>query len=267
MFKCIALLKGRGDLTRDQLIEYYETHHAPLILRLMPEIVYYKRNFIQPEGSFEFGATRDFDVVTEIGFADRASYDRFVERSADPEVARQIAEDEENVFDRTATRMYVVEERASTIDTREGIGAELKALLDEREITRGLSRFARVLDTKSWDALGSVFAHDLSFDYGEGERSGIAALSEQMRRYLDICGGTQHLLGTILVDVEGDAAVSRAYVQARHQRCDDAGGAVFDSNGEYVDKWERRSEGWRIVRRDALWAAQSGDAAILYPVR
>lgn len=142
---------------------------------------------------------------------------------------------------------------------------ELQALRDERDIVRGLSRFARVLDGKQWDALGEVFADDLTFDYGEGERSGMAALGEQMRRFLDRCGGTQHLIGSILVDVEGDGAVSRAYVQARHQRSNDVGGTVFDSNGEYVDRWERRAQGWRIVRRDAFWAAQSGDADILYP--
>jgi len=147
----------------------------------------------------------------------------------------------------------------------EPVAAELKALRDERDIVRGLSRFARVLDGKQWDALGDVFAEDLTFDYGEGERSGMAALTEQMRRFLDRCGGTQHLIGSILVDVDGDQAVSRAYVQARHQHRDDVGGTVYDSNGEYVDKWERRGEGWRIVRRDALWAAQSGDADILYP--
>lgn len=116
MFKCIALLKGKPELTRDQLIDYYETRHAPLIRRLLPGIISYRRNFIQRDGGFEFGTTCDFDVVTELGFADRESYDRFVARSADPDVARQIAEDEENVFDRSASRMYIVDERTSSFD-------------------------------------------------------------------------------------------------------------------------------------------------------
>ncbi len=87
----------------------------------------------------------------------------------------------------------------------------LQTLLDERDITRGLSRFARILDTKSWDDLGDVFAHDLSFDYGTGvEQHGMAELRDNMTRFLDKCGGTQHLIGSILVDVEGDRATSRA---------------------------------------------------------
>ena len=140
----------------------------------------------------------------------------------------------------------------------------LQALVDERDITRGLGRFARIVDQKRWDDLTDVFAEDLSFDYGSGvDQHGIDALREQMRRFLDVCGGTQHLLGSILIDVDGDRAVSRAYVQARHQRRDDPAGPIFDSTGEYTDRWERRAEGWRIVRRNAAWFLHSGDPGVL----
>jgi hypothetical protein len=44
----------------------------------------------------------------------------------------------------------------------------LQTLLDEREISRGLALFARILDTKRWDDIGEVFAHDLHFNYGAG---------------------------------------------------------------------------------------------------
>jgi len=71
------------------------------------------------------------------------------------------------------------------------------------------------------------------------------------------------LIGSILVNVDGDNAVSRAYVMARHQRPDDPQGPVQDSNGEYIDRWQRRAEGWRIIRRDAVWAMRVGEAEIL----
>ena len=124
--------------------------------------------------------------------------------------------------------------------------------------------FARILDHKKWDDLGNVFAADLSFNYGAGgEQQGIDALRATMRQFLDVCGPTQHLLGSIIVEVDGDRALSRAYVQARHQRVADATGAIFDSNGEYVDRWERQPQGWRIVRREAIWQIHSGDPSIL----
>lgn len=140
----------------------------------------------------------------------------------------------------------------------------LQTLTDERDVARGLARFARILDHKQWDALGEVFAPDLSFNYGDGrEQQGLDALRAQMRRFLDVCGGTQHLLGSIRIEVEGNRADSRSYVQARHQGVGDKAHLFFDSNGEYVDRWERRPQGWRIVRRDSVWHMHMGDPSVL----
>ena len=137
-------------------------------------------------------------------------------------------------------------------------------MLDERDIVRALGHFARIADGKKFDALDEVFAQDVRFDYGSGQvESGLGALHALISRHLDNCGGTQHLIGSIIVDIDGDTAVSRAYVQARHQRVGDFVGPVFDSNGEYLDRWERRADGWRIVHRTATWAANTGEAEIL----
>lgn len=110
MYKCIALLRRKAGLSRDELIHYYETRHAPLIKSLLPEIRDYRRNFVDAAAYGRFGEAPEFDVVTELWFDDRASYEAFIARCAEPEVARKIAEDEENVFDRSATRLFVVEE-------------------------------------------------------------------------------------------------------------------------------------------------------------
>jgi hypothetical protein len=140
----------------------------------------------------------------------------------------------------------------------------LQLLLDERDIHRALVRFARIADAKSFDRLDEVFAMDVCFDYGSGQvENGLDALRALMSHHLSRCGGTQHLIGSVSVDVDGDRAISSAYVQARHQRVGEFLGPVFDSNGEYVDRWERRPEGWRIVRRIVTWAANTGDPAII----
>jgi SnoaL-like domain/EthD domain len=265
MMKVIALLKKKAGLSRAEFIAYYETRHAPLIRSLLPDIADYRRNYVDREGAIESSvAAIDFDSVTEIYFADRAACERFWERSADPEVARAIAEDEENVFDRAATRLFIVDETGGT----GSVGAALGDLAAERAIREGLARFARVLDGKEWNALGDVFAADLTFNYGFAEEAGLAALTATIRRFLDVCGPSQHLIGSIAVTVDpgGLAATSRAYVQARHQRPDDPDGPVYDSNGEYVDRWACTASGWRITRRDAHWAALTGDPAILWGV-
>ena len=116
MFKCMALLRKRADISREQFIDYYQNNHSVLIRSLLPGIIDYRSNFLDMEGAFLFpdAAPIDFDVITEIWLEDRAAYDRFIAASADPAIARQIAEDEEHLFERGASRMVVVEERQWT---------------------------------------------------------------------------------------------------------------------------------------------------------
>ena len=143
---------------------------------------------------------------------------------------------------------------------------DLQTLLDERAIAHGLGRFARILDQREWDAVDEVFAADVTFNYGDGrEQSGIAAMTRQFRDFLGDCGPSQHLLGSIVIVVKGDKATSNAYVQARHQGKDGKEHLRLDSNGEYIDQWERRTGGWRIVRRDVRWLISSGDISVLGP--
>jgi len=117
MIKAIALLKCKAGLSRAAFIDYYEQRHVPLILKLQPQICGYRRNFIDLAGAFIYpGATApDFDVITELWFADRAAYDAAMAVATSPAVAEQIANDEENFLDRSKTRMFVVEEHISSL--------------------------------------------------------------------------------------------------------------------------------------------------------
>lgn len=136
---------------------------------------------------------------------------------------------------------------------------------DERIVLNRLGDFPRIVDRKQWTRAGEVFAQDVVFDYGDGrEQQGIPALIAQFRKYHDRCSAMQHLLGSIQIDIDGDSAVTCAYVQARHQGKDDKANAFLDTHGEYTDRWQRRPEGWRIVRRDARWTLFMGDVSVLY---
>lgn len=55
------------------------------------------------------------------------------------------------------------------------------------------------------------------------------ALRHNMRKHLDVCGASQHLLGSIVITIDGDNAISRSYVQARHVGVGDRAHAIFDS--------------------------------------
>lgn len=140
------------------------------------------------------------------------------------------------------------------------MSAEIRA-----EITDQLGRFARLLDSRNWDDLNRVFADDVTFDYGDGRTgSGLAALRELFRRYLDRCGPSQHLLGSIIIDVADPAApVSASYVQARHTGQGERAAEWFDTSGEYRDSWRCDEGTWRIVRRIADFRLFVGNPAVI----
>jgi ketosteroid isomerase-like protein len=135
---------------------------------------------------------------------------------------------------------------------------------DRLAIMNQLGRFARILDDRDWSAVQEVFADDLTFDYGDGcEKTGIDALLAQFRQFLDVCGPSQHMLGSLMLTFEGELAVTRAYVQARHQGAGDKADRYLDTSGEYIDRWQCRSGRWLIVRRDARWFMNKGDFSVL----
>lgn len=115
MIKTVALLKARPDLSREAFVQYYETRHVPLMRSILPETLEYRRNYIQLEGAFiyEGASAPDFDVITEMWYADRASYERMMAIATRSDVAQRIAEDEENFLERSKTRMFLVEEHGA----------------------------------------------------------------------------------------------------------------------------------------------------------
>ena len=137
----------------------------------------------------------------------------------------------------------------------------LQRLVDERDIAVQLATLARILDSREWARVPAVGAAEVSFDYTASgtDVHGREALLANFRQFLDVCGPSQHLLGSIIIEVDGEHALSRSYVQARHRSKDPLDPRLFDSNGEYIDRWERRAEGWRMVHRRAIWASMSGD--------
>ena len=140
----------------------------------------------------------------------------------------------------------------------------IPSAIDERLVQNGMGAFARILDGRQWDRVGEVFAEDVTFNYGDNqEQSGIDSMRAQFMRFLDVCGPSQHLLGSMMLTLEGSAIVSRTYVQARHQGAGAKSHLFFDSNGEYIDRWERRAAGWRIVRRDVKWHMHMGNPSVL----
>ena len=124
-----------------------------------------------------------------------------------------------------------------------------------------LVRYAKSLDRRDYAALRRVFTPDATGNYfGAGTHQGAEKIAAFIERALSQCGPTQHLLGSIEVDVKGDAATANCYLQAIHvgKR---AGyeGKVLTVWGIYRDRLVRTPEGWRIQYRELETTHADGD--------
>lgn len=141
----------------------------------------------------------------------------------------------------------------------------LDALLAERAITRALTRIARAMDERDWAALDELTLADMTADLGTGEVVGRDAMVTAIRAFLDECGPTQHLLGNVLVEVDGDTATSRAYVSDMHVGAGDRSDLTFRTLGDYHDSWVRRGDDWLLARRVKHNRGHVGSFAALGP--
>jgi hypothetical protein len=116
VFKIFAFLSRRGDLETRAFIDYYENHHVPLIQSLAPTPPVYKRSYLLrgDELNRQEDETIDFDVVTELVFADRAAYLAWGAAVGAGDGGARIAADELEFLDRSRTRSYVIEEHTTS---------------------------------------------------------------------------------------------------------------------------------------------------------
>ena len=133
---------------------------------------------------------------------------------------------------------------------------------DRVRITDRLNVVAVLLDTKDWPGFAATLTEDV-VAYG---RTGRADVVARVRSHLDVCGATQHLLGNIDVDVDGDAARTRSYFRAFHVGLGDRAGATYECLGEYRDEWRRGPSGWLLAGRVIDVGAEVGDRGVIAPL-
>lgn len=110
MFKVLVFVKRKPGMSQDEFRTYYETRHTALIAEVAPPPGTYRRNFLMMGDAANVGAgDPDFDVVTEMEFADRGEYARWLEALTAPGSRARLEADESNFIDRQKFRVCVVE--------------------------------------------------------------------------------------------------------------------------------------------------------------
>lgn len=134
---------------------------------------------------------------------------------------------------------------------------------DRREIEAVLMRYAQLLDTKRYARLIEVFTPEATAHYvGMAECKGVESIIGLVSGVLDRCGNTQHLLGNVQIDVQGDKATSSCYLQAIHVGLGDYSDRLLIVWGEYRDQLVRTPAGWRISYRELTTLHSQGDIGL-----
>jgi hypothetical protein len=122
-------------------------------------------------------------------------------------------------------------------------------LLARHEIADVILRYARGVDRLDFDLVRSCYHPGAYDDHGsfKGDVDGFIAMCE---KFLPKWSATQHFMGNMLIEVDGEVAKAETYAVAYHRRQDDDGTGKDDVFGiRYVDRFERRDGDWKIAYR------------------
>jgi ketosteroid isomerase-like protein len=140
----------------------------------------------------------------------------------------------------------------------------LQLLLDERDITRLCYRYGSTLDDRDWAGLRTCFTDDAVTEYeGLGEFTGYDAIEKVCQAALGPLDRSQHLIGNVVVAVDGDTATAQCYLHAQHVKTGTPGGDLYVLAGRYTDSLARTPDGWRFTRRrlETWWT--DGNPAVI----
>lgn len=126
--------------------------------------------------------------------------------------------------------------------------SELGPLADRLAIQDVLCRYARGIDRCDVEVLHAVWWPGARADYGNGEVDA-GEWSGAVVQALGAMRRTQHFLGNMLIEVDGDRATAETYCRAYHEVDAPDGPAEMEVGGRYLDRLEKRGGEWRIAHR------------------
>ena len=141
--------------------------------------------------------------------------------------------------------------------------ADLQRLIDRQEIADLCVRYTFALDTRDWALLASCFTDAPVFVHPGGRLAGIEPILTRSRGALESLDASQHLLGNVVAEVDGDTARATSYFQAQHVRAGTPGGDTYIIAGSYTDTLTRTAGGWKIAERVQAYLWRDGNRAVV----
>jgi hypothetical protein len=133
--------------------------------------------------------------------------------------------------------------------------AEVRDLAARRDITDAVQRYMRGQDRLLPDVHNSAFHSDAYVDCGlfAGKASDFVDFAQGL---LGEFKASQHLIGQVRIEVDGDVADGEVYFMAWHRIVEEGIDKDLFVCGRYIDRYEKRNGEWRIAKRRELidWA-------------
>ena len=117
MIKLVMPMKRRPGMSIPEFREYYESKHRLIGEKYLKGYASkYLRRFTNANVDRD-GQLRDpeYDVFLEIWYPDQETFEACGQHLSQPEIAQEIREDEEKLFDLRYMRSYVVDESVSDL--------------------------------------------------------------------------------------------------------------------------------------------------------
>ena len=135
--------------------------------------------------------------------------------------------------------------------------------MDGTEIISVVNSIAILSDLRDWASVRQCFTDQVDVDYtslagGKPETIAAEALVQRWQSAFESTfKTTQHLLGTHVVTLQGDAATCLSHFQARHVALDTTKG-VWTLGGYYHHALVKTASGWRVRSMKMTWTWEEG---------
>ena len=124
-------------------------------------------------------------------------------------------------------------------------------LEEKQAIEELILNYAWGIDSRDWTLFRSIFADELEMDFSSFSGSPAATLSAEAwvagcQALLPGFDATQHVLTNFMINVAGETATARVYMQAEHFIANAAGDNSHTLGGYYMHRLRRTGAGWKI---------------------
>ena len=127
----------------------------------------------------------------------------------------------------------------------------IEALLAKQEIYELSCRYMRGLDRHDARLMREQFWDDGWCEYGfynSGANEFIDFCMEALKQHV----ANQHMIGNVLVELDGDEAYGEVYFQAYHKVATETGYEDVIIAGRYRDRYQRRNGVWKFAYRSEI---------------